>query len=359
MSENWVIYGAYGYTGELIAQEAKRRGLRPILSGRREQPLAELAGQLQMDYRAVDLADEAALTELLSDATLVLHCAGPFSATAEPMMRACMAAQCHYLDITGEISVFALAHSMNRRAKSASVMLHPGAGFDVVPTDCLAAMLKQQMPDATHLTLAFESAGGPSRGTALTSIEGLGSGGRVREKGEMKRVPLGYKSRQIDFGDGPRATVTIPWGDVFTAYHTTGIGNIEVYLSMPPSTIKRLRRMRWFRPLLATRFVQNWLKKKVRAKVKGPSAETREKAEMRLWGEVIGASGDCRELRMLTPNGYTLTVTASLGIVERVLAQGVGEHTGFQTPARLMGEEYVLSLPDVRLVEKASTGGGY
>ena len=73
---------------------------------------------------------------------------------------------------------------LHEKALSAQMMLMPGVGFDVVPTDCLAMYLKNQMPDATHLKIAFHPKGGSiSHGTAMSAAERLGEGGAVRENG--------------------------------------------------------------------------------------------------------------------------------------------------------------------------------
>ena len=196
---HWMIYGANGYTGRLVAREAVARGLRPILAGRRREELEAMGRELGLEVRVFGL-DAAALDLGLKGVGLVLHCAGPFSETCAPMLEACLRARAHYLDITGEIDVFAYCHQQDARAREAGIVVLPGSGFDVVPTDCLAAQLKRDMPDATSLVLAFEAGGGPSPGTAKTSVEGLGKGGRARIGGEMRRVPLAWKHRTFDPG---------------------------------------------------------------------------------------------------------------------------------------------------------------
>ena len=347
---SWLIYGANGYTGNLIAREAKRRGLTPILAGRNAPALEALAKELGFEHRVFGLgADE--LRRGLEGASLVLHCAGPFSATCAPMLEACLAQRVHYLDITGEIDVFAHCHAQDARAKQAGIVVLPGAGFDVVPTDCTAAMLKQDLPDATHLVLAFDAGGGFSPGTAKTSVEGLGNGGRVRVDGKLVRVPLGFKSRTFErpptnvASSGTRTAVTIPWGDVYTSYVSTGIPNVEVYTTVPPATITKLRRLRWFGPLLRTGLVQSFLKSRVEKSIKGPSESKRSGTESIVWGEVRNASGQTRERRLRAPNGYDITVTAALGIVEKLLHDAPAG--GYYTPSRLMGPQYVLTLPGV------------
>jgi short subunit dehydrogenase-like uncharacterized protein len=232
MTDSWLLYGANGYTGELIAREAVARGMRPTLAGRSRQKVEQLAAELGCQSAVFSLDDHTSLVRALDGMTAVLHCAGPFSSTARPMMQGCLATHVHYLDITGEIEVFELAHSVEDKAHRAQVVLCPGVGFDVVPTDSVAAKLKQALPDATHLALGFEGNSGMSKGTAKTSIESVGGGSRVRRDGKIVSVELGSQTRKIDFGSGERLAVGIPWGDVSTAYFTTGIPNIEVFTAI-------------------------------------------------------------------------------------------------------------------------------
>lgn len=246
----WMIYGANGYTGELIAREAVKRGYQPVLAGRSLNKIQPLARELGLKAVAFSLDEAAAVKQQLTDIALVLNCAGPFSATAEPMMRACIDTKTHYLDITGEIAVFELSQQLSEQAKEAGIVLCPGVGFDVIPTDCVASALKAALPDATHLALGFDSRSGFSPGTAKTSVEGLAQGGKVRRDGNIITVPLAYHVRQIDFGDGEKPAMTIPWGDVSTAYYSTGIGNIEVFIPGSPRMIKSAKRANLIRPAL-------------------------------------------------------------------------------------------------------------
>lgn len=346
----WMIYGANGYTGRLIAREAKQRGLTPVLAGRSDS-VAALAGELGFEHRQFGLDDADDVRAGLDGMGLVLHCAGPFSATSAPMLEGCLATGAHYLDITGEIDVFAHCHAQDARARERGVVVLPGAGFDVVPTDCLAAMLHRELPTATGLVLAFEAGGGPSPGTAKTSVEGLGKGGRARIDGLVQRVPLAWKTRSFVRDGQSRTAMTIPWGDVYTAHVSTGIDNIEVYMAVPPSTITRMRRLRLLGRLLDTAPVQAYLKRGVALSVRGPSDDKRASTVTHVWGEVRAANGDEIKRHLVVPNGYTLTVTASLGIVEHLLRGSDG--AGYRTPSQLMGAEYVLSLPGVAFAEDA------
>jgi short subunit dehydrogenase-like uncharacterized protein len=356
VSAAWMIYGANGYTGELIAREAAQRGLKPVLAGRSAEKIGSLATSLGLQQRCFDLGDAAALREGISGMALVLHCAGPFSATARPMIEACIGTGAHYLDITGEIEVFELAHEFDDRARAAGVVLCPGVGFDVVPTDCLAVALKDALPDATRLALGFDSRGGMSPGTARTSVEGLARGGCVRRAGQLARVPLAWRTRRIDFGEGEKLAMTIPWGDVSTAFHSTGIPDIEVYLPASPKLVARLKRMNWVRPVLGLGPVQAWLKRKVDRTVRGPAADQRARSPTFVWGEAANAARRVVTGRIKVANGYDVTVQASLGIVSRLLEQaGLGGHL---TPSHLMGREYIEQLPGSGTIQIEMTSEG-
>jgi short subunit dehydrogenase-like uncharacterized protein len=339
----WLLYGANGYTGELIAREAVRRGMRPLLAGRSKQKIEKLAAELGCPSAVFDLEDHTALVGALSNVAAVLHCAGPFSATARSMMQGCLATHVHYFDITGEIPVFELAHSVHEKAQRSGVLMCPGVGFDVVPTDCLALALKQALPDATHLALGFDSRSGLSKGTAKTTVEMATGGAKVRRDGIIVSVPLASQTRRIDFGNGERLAVGIPWGDVSTAYYTTGIPNIDVFTASTPKAIAQMRRTNLFRSVLRTRFVQWLAKYSIDRRLQPPNQAQRDSNPSFVWGEARNAAGKTVTARVVTANGYALTIASSLGIITRVLETQPAP--GFITPGLLMGADFVTTLP--------------
>lgn len=339
----FLLYGATGYTGQLIAEYAASFGLQPILAGRSADKIKAMAEQLNLEYRVFDLSDTEALDAALRETPVVLHAAGPFMHTARPMLEACLRTGTHYLDITGEISVFEMASRLDAKAKAAGIMILPGAGFDVVPTDCLAVYLKSRMPDATHLQLAFAGlGGGVSHGTATTMAENLGEGGAVRKDGKIVRVPTGHKSMIVPFKAKPLFVMSIPWGDVSTAYHSTGIPNIETYMAFSPSAYRWVKLQRWFNWLLRTNLVKNFVKNRIRQRPAGPSPERRAKAKSYIWGRATNAAGTTLEAQLVTPEGYTLTALTSLLIAKKVLAGNAP--VGFQTPAKAYGADLILEV---------------
>jgi short subunit dehydrogenase-like uncharacterized protein len=341
----WMLYGSYGYTGRLVAALARSRGHRPLLAGRDASRLATQAGELGLAHQAVSLADVAALADVLRDTevSLVAHCAGPYSATADPMVRACVAARVPYLDVTGELDVFEALLAMDGAAKQAGIAILPGSGMDVVPTDCLAAQLKDRLPDAVRLELAFLAPGGMSPGTAKTSLEGSGKGGRVRTGGELVTVPLGWKRRTVPFRSGPVEVGSIPWGDVSTAYHSTGIPDIVVYTRLPGR--KQTRMAGLLAPVAAIPPIRRRLQAIAVRKITGPSAERRAATRSQFWGRVENATGGAAELTATGPNGYDLTADAVVRVVDRVLAGQVPP--GAHTPAQAHGKDFIAKLDGV------------
>ncbi len=340
-----MIYGANGYTGELTARFAAEAGIKATLAGRSPEKVEAVAARFGFPHVAVALDDARALRAALEPFDVVLHCAGPFSRTSAPMVDACIASKTHYLDITGEIDVFEACHARDADAQKAGVMVLPGTGFDVVPSDCLAQHVHTRFPEATDLVLAFMGTGSTSHGTAMTMVENLGQPSAVRRDGVITPCRLGTLTREVDFGEpGVRFTLGIPWGDVSTAYYSTQIPNIEVYTAVPPKAAKAARLLASLGPVLKSRPVQRLLKSRVDAAAAGPSDTERARANSYLYAEASRGKRRVRS-RLTTPEGYTLTAHASLAIAKRVLADDF--KPGFQTPSLAYGADLVMQLPGV------------
>ena len=345
-SANWMIYGAYGYTGELIAREALRRGQRPILAGRRAEPLEALSHELGLPYRAFHLENKETLEASLSGIAAMLHCAGPFARTSRSMVEACLHAGCHYLDITGEIGVFEGIFRRDQRAREAGIVLLPGTGLDVVPTDCLAAQLHRQLPDATHLELALTSdKGTPSRGTLTTLVEGIPHLGAERVDGKLVQRPPAFDTREIEFSFATRWTMTIPWGDLSTAFRTTGIPNIRVYMGASPGRIKRLRQLTPLLPVLGKEPIKKILRWWIRQGAVGPPEHIRDSAHAYFWGQVRNQDGKTCSALLKTPEGYKLTAMTAVECVVRVLEGKV--EPGAWTPAGAFDADFIKSFEGV------------
>ena len=343
-SNSVLLYGANGYTGVLIAKLAAQYDLQPILAGRREEAIKPLANELNLPYKIIDINDATQLKEALTGIKVVIHAAGPFADTAKQMIDACLQTGTHYSDINGDISVFEMIRRNDAAAKEKNIMLLPGAGFDVVPTDCMALHLKNKLPDATHLKLAFASVGGGvSHGTAMTMVSKLGYGGATRENGKIVRQPLGKDGMWVDFGEKKLFVMSIPWGDVSTAYYTTGIPNIQVYTAIKPNIYRMMKLHGSFNWLLRTEWMKNIIRKKIKSRPAGPSDEVRSKAKSFIWGEAKNEKGDIVSHHFTCADGYTLTAHSCLAIAKKVLEENF--KPGYQTPAGCYGEQLVNEIP--------------
>lgn len=346
-----VIYGSYGYTGNLIAELASKSGLNVILSGRDDQKLTEQSARLGLSYRRASLNSNDEMDHLLSNADVVIHCAGPFVRTWKQMAEACIRNKCHYMDITGEIPVFESLKNMDSQFKEAGIMAMAGTGFDVVPTDCLASSLSTRLPGSEKLELAFMGLGaGVSRGTAKTMIENIGEGGLIRKDRKLKKVPAAYKTKKIDFEKKESLAVSIPWGDISTAYTSTGISNITVYMSATSKMIRLMKFSNYIRFLLKMDFVKNRLLKKINERPPGPDNNQRERGRSYIWGRVENRDGNHLEAVIETCEGYRLTAEMAWNIANKVVN---GEfETGYQTPSGVYGSELIFEHPDTKWLKK-------
>lgn len=351
----WMIYGANGLTGGLIAREAHRRGYKPILAGRSAAPIERLGKAYGMPVRVFPVDSAARIAHELHGVAAVLHCAGPFSATHAPMFEACLETRTHYLDITGEIAVFETVHANTARAKAAGISAIPGVGFDVVGSDCLAALLKRELPDAIRLKMGMQWVGGRmSKGTIKSMVEGVAKGGCIRRDGKLTTVSSVYNTERIPFqNDRERfLSICIPWGDVSTAYYSTGIQNIEFYFAKSLPEIAAMHAVERMRGVIARPAVQALIKSLVERLHRGPTDAIRAAAESYVWGEVENAAGQKAAKRMRMPEGYTFTYLAALASMERVLAGGIP--TGALTPSMAFGADFAGTLQGVSVEPAAA-----
>ena len=338
---SFLLYGATGYTGGLIARLAAERGVRPVLAGRNPHTLAEIAGETGLESVAVGLDHPASLDHALHDVPLVLHAAGPFSQTSAPMVEACLRTGTHYLDVTGEIAVFEALAARDDDARQRGITVLPGVGFDVVPTDCLAAHVAARLPSATRLRIAIRALSSASHGTAQTAVEQAGQPGAARVAGKIVDVPAAHHQIQADFGDGkPRTCTAIPWGDVSTAYHSTGIPNVTTYAALPDAAVRAMKASRFLGPVLRSSPVQSLMQAAVSRFVSGPSDADRQRGRSFAWAEATDGDGGRAASVWSGPEGYALTADAALRAALAVL-EGRAE-PGFQTPSRAFGADFAL-----------------
>ncbi|MET0593089.1 MAG: saccharopine dehydrogenase NADP-binding domain-containing protein [Polyangiaceae bacterium] len=329
----WLLYGANGYTGRLIAREAIARGMRPTLGGRSRAAIEGLGAELDCETLVASLEGDD-LASLLKGFDVVLNSAGPFSRTCRPMLDACLAARCHYLDVSGELDVMAATYERHRDATEARIAIVPAVGFNVVPMDCLAAKLAGQCDRAIRLELGFEGYE-LSGGTAKTYLEGIASGTARRVGGTLVRSPLAWELYTIPFKLGLRLALPVPYGELVSSYRATGIPDIAIYMVPPPSLVTLLKYGPRFAPLFRFGWVQRVADRFAERRFKGPDEATMRTGRTQIWGRVTDANGVQHEGYLETPEPYRLSAMAAVAAVARLLKDKVP--AGAWTPAQAFG----------------------
>jgi short subunit dehydrogenase-like uncharacterized protein len=317
---SWMLYGAAGYTGTLIAQLALKLGHRPVLAGRSAPPVTALAEKLGLPHRVMTLDDPAALSAALAGLDLVLNAAGPFLHTAAPLAEACLRAGVHYLDIGNELQVFRTLYELDRRAQDAGVTIMPGAGSGVVATNCLARYVSDAVGGAAVLEVATRAATaqqGP--GVAATRRENMPYGGWIRQAGHLEPSPLGSGIITIPLPDGPCLIMPLPTGDLEAAFQATGAADITAYGAVPAD------------PAAAGNPAAS-----------GPVADAPPAYRSFGWARACGSDGATAEAWLQTGESYAFTATSSIRAVEEALARSL---SGALSPAAAFGADFVLSIP--------------
>jgi short subunit dehydrogenase-like uncharacterized protein len=345
-SKTWMIYGAYGYTGALLAEEAVRRGHRPVLAGRLARKLVPLAERLGLEHRVLNLQAKNILYQTVADFDLVFHAAGPFIHTSRPMVEACLAGETHYLDITGEVQVFEQNLTYDQQARKKGIAIISGVGFDVVPTNCLATSVAAQIPNPTQLKIAVKALAGVSSGTTKTMLEHVSEGVLLRRNGQLVQRPLGRDVWRVRFANGQWAVLPITWGDVTTAYQSTGIGNITAYLAYPQLVALLLR---WVGPfamkLFSMRTMRRGTQKLVEMIIRGPNDHTRRTARCQIWAWVTNEAGDEAQAWLETSEAYHYTSVAGVRCVEKTLETNP---QGALAPAQAFGADFAMEIPGTK-----------
>ncbi len=340
MRRRVMLYGATGYTGRLIAARLQTSHYQPVIAGRNRDRVGQLAAELGLSGRAITLNEPEALDRALRDVGVVINAASPFAITAPALIESCLRTKTHYLDITGELPVFRSAFGYDEAARERGIMIMPGAGLGIVASDCLAMHVASLVPDAKYLRIALLRPNSLSRGSFRSALGLADSRVSIRRNGQLISVPAGRLQRAFDFGTGERESVAVSWPDVFTAWHSTGIRNIEAYFEADLAS----RTLYQFGARLADSMplgpVKALIDVMARALPEGPSEAGRGAEKSVIVAEAEDSWRQRRCVRLETSDGYSFTAEAASALAQRIVG---GEFlSGFQTPARVYGADLVL-----------------
>jgi short subunit dehydrogenase-like uncharacterized protein len=339
--KKWMLYGCTGYSGKLIAAECKRVGLTPVLAGRSEAKVKAISDAHGFAYRVFDLTDSARMEECIYDCTLMFNAAGPYTSTCIAGLEACLKQKVHYLSLVGEVPLLDELRGYDQAAQDAGITIGVGLGYDVFPTDCVANILKGKLPDATHLTIAMRGPDSMSAGTAKEMVEQLvDQPFWARQDGKL--IASKARTKKIDFGDGPQLAMSISWGDLVSAHHSTGIANIDVFMAADRMQINMISFLSLLRPVLRMKAVRRWINKMIDKKVLGPSEDELQNLPVRLIGEVSNAAGDGVRVSVLTASPYKFTYLGAVHAIQHQIASVAAP--GYQTPAQLLGKHAIEAI---------------
>ena len=343
MRRRIMIYGAAGFIGGLITRAALELPGDLVLAGRNPERLEAAARALRLPFRAFALNSHPRTVDALADIGVLLNAAGPFGDTAAPLIAACLAARTHYLDVAGELSVFVEAHRQDAAARQRGIMIMPGAGFWIVASDCLAALVARLVPEAKYLRLGCEIPELFSRGSLRTALREMRGRVVIRRSGRLGSVPVGRLERQFDYGGGGRASAAVSLPDVFTAYLTTGIPNIEAYIEAG-SLAQTAGLLGGLASLVRPTRLGPLLDLGLAAWPSRPAAVEHAIPRQALVMEAEDVRRRSRRIRMVTSDGYTFTAAAAAAVMNCVI--GGDFAPGFQTPGKRYGPELALSIPN-------------
>jgi len=341
----WMLYGCYGYSGELILKEAIRKGLHPIIGGRSKKKVSALAQKYKLAFRVFDLSSQTAIEDNIADCHLVFNSAGPYSSTCIPMLKACLNRGVHNLSLAGEIPILEALHGYHQEAKEKGTVVAVGLGFDVLPTDSMSNHLKHLLPDATHLTLGMDGPNDMSRGSMKEFFEQIGEHPFwVRRNGKL--VASKPRTTYMDFGNGKKLASTIAWGDTASAFHSTGIPNIEVFAAISKADWLTIKTLDGLSFLFKFKSIQKLANTCIDCLLSGPDEETREKGQTFMTAVASNGSGEKIKINMSTPTGYKITYLGAVYAIEHMLKQAPVEG-GYYTPAQLLGEKAICNIEGV------------
>ncbi len=341
----WLIYGAYGITGQLIVEEAMRQGQHPILAGRSAEKLKVQAEKVGLDWISFDLKDKTTMIKALEKVEAVLNIAGPFKQTARPLIEACLETGTNYLDVSNEIEVFQQVATYDRRAKERGITIISGVGFGTVATNFLVKKVAEQLPDATELEIAvslYSEEG--SAGATKTALEVLASGGKSYRGGKLGNYQLGKGAKKLAFPDGSERTIMpVPSGDLVAAFQVTAIPEIKAYLEFAGSPLVLRLAMPILQGVMKIKFVRQMAEKASARSAKSETTPLESQAEKYsyIWVRATNQAGKSKEGWLKLGEGYQFTAKSSVLAVKNFFGL---RPIGVLTPAQAFSNEFIQEL---------------
>ena len=367
-----LLYGATGYSGRLIAAEARRRYSdsrdvtidrhQVVLGGRDGAELADMTRTLELDHLVFTLDDRERVLSALRGFDVVINAAGPFARTASRLMRAAIEVGIPYVDINGEVDVYRALDDLSRIALHRGVTIVSGSGFTATVSDMMleSALSTVRPSDARTVWIAFSAMRHFSRGSLHAMLRSVRERVLVVREGKVVHVPVGRLERMFDFGqdkqqhDGTqrpnddsrrprpaRIASAINTIDTLTASRTARRKqaesiSIESYAEMSATVRLGYQIGALSAPLLQIPLVQRLNHFQIAQLPDGPSAEDRTETRQKVLLQIESPLRTTLvDWRLTTPDAYDFTARSALAVAEKVAGASGGG--GWKTPSEVLG----------------------
>ncbi|HEY0935302.1 MAG TPA: hypothetical protein VGD91_16355 [Trebonia sp.] len=349
--EVWIL-GGTGRSGRAIAAELISRGVTPVLVGRDAERLRAAAAQAGQGRTVTAGSVESAAAEIRRQRpAVVINTVGPFSTTADPVVRACLP-ESHYVDLANDVAAVLATLGLDKAAADAGRTVVTGGGFGVTASESVVVRLCEGRPVPARVrvdmipSLETEEGviGEALAGTILDGLPGVEGGGRFAGRrysgGHLVAARIGGDVAHLTLPDGGEVTTaSIPLGELVAAQRASGAPSVVAASSETPSSPAARALLPLATVLLNAGPVRNFAKGRL-ARVK---LKARERPRPHSWGHarVEWADGTTAEgwLRVGEAQAFTGAVPAE---VTRRLLAGAGRPGAF-TPAALFGLALALA----------------
>jgi short subunit dehydrogenase-like uncharacterized protein len=314
-----VLFGATGYTGRLTAEALAARGIRPFLTGRSAESLADMASAMDgLETAVADVGDPASVRALLEPGDVMLATVGPFARFGGPAAEAAIEAGARYLDSTGEPAfIRRVFEEFGPRASASGGSLVTAFGYDWVPGNLAGALaLREAGESATRVDIGYFATGGAvgmSGGTRASLAGALVEPGFVWRDG-IQTERSAKRMRSFDAAGKRRQAISVASSEHFTLPRLyPGLREVNAYLGWFGSASRAMQAMSAFNAGIAKipgvkSGIDALARRAVKGSTGGPSEAEREGTGSAITAIAYSPEGDeLTSVSVSGVNGYEFT----------------------------------------------------
>lgn len=344
-----IVYGAYGQIGKAITQELLKQGIYPLLAGRNTKKLTQFANKTNLPFACFDLINPTTIARHLEDAEVFINCAGSLITNPEPIARAAIQAQCHYLDVGGQYHTLTTLYSLSNVAASSQSVICAGLGAECIPGDCLAGSIKHNLKDLSQLDIAYDISHRFSAGSIKATLNRLSKGNIELQNHTPTATQYSFNSKRVLFGSRMKHVSQVPTGDLAAINRSTNCPNVKSYFAITKQFTPIIRLLNWIPGLLIAKPLHRMIDKLFSNSMGKPTGISH------YWAK--GISTDEREMvaRVSTPDIYQFTVNSTLYIANYLLKHE--RSGGVYTPAELMTWQLIEKIPGCSTIRFGDMSG--